>query len=119
MRHSNGSVLVGLNNRLVKGEFPNTARTVAETEIPMEEIAQAFSTSELAWMLNYLLESSKNLTKIDYSKIKLAPICRTALTNARTVALHLEHNREYLLTHFNEIELEQGIAFLKKIEAIC
>lgn len=53
MRHSNGSTLVIMNNRLVKGEFPNTARTVVETEIPMEEIAQAFSTSELTWMLNY------------------------------------------------------------------
>ena len=42
-----------MNDRLVKGEFPNTARTVLETEIPMEEIAQAFSTSELTWMLNY------------------------------------------------------------------
>lgn len=76
------------------------------------------------WLNRYLpankfLESSKNLTKIDYSKIKLASVCRTALINARTVALHLEHNREYLLAHFNEIELEQGIAFLKKIEAIC
>lgn len=53
MRHSNGSTLVIMNDRLVKGEFPNTARTVVETEIPMEEIAQAFSTSELTWMLNY------------------------------------------------------------------
>lgn len=53
MRHSNGSTLVIMNDRLVKGEFPNTARTVLETEIPMEEIAQAFSTSELTWMLNY------------------------------------------------------------------
>ena len=42
-----------MNDRLVKGEFPNTARTVVETEIPMEEIAQAFSASELTWMLNY------------------------------------------------------------------
>lgn len=53
MCHSNGSTLVIMNDRLVKGEFPNTARTVVETEIPMEEIAQAFSPSELTWMLNY------------------------------------------------------------------
>ena len=63
MRHSNGTTLVIMNDRLVKGEFPNTARTVVETEVSMEEIAQAFTPTELTWMLNYQEELKKKYAR--------------------------------------------------------
>lgn len=52
-----------MNDRLVKGEFPNTARTVVETEVSMEELAQAFTPTELTWMLNYQEELKKKYAR--------------------------------------------------------
>lgn len=63
LRHSNGSTLVIMNDLLVKGEFPNTARTVVETEVSMEELAQAFTPTELTWMLNYQEELKKKYAR--------------------------------------------------------
>lgn len=37
---------------------------------------------------------------------------------AKTMATFLEDNKDYLLTHFGEMELSQGIAFLLKIERL-
>lgn len=51
------SYVIALNQYLIKGEFPNTATTIADLKIPMEKIADAFSVADLAEMLNYRSKS--------------------------------------------------------------
>lgn len=51
------SYVIALNRRLIKGEFPHTATTIADLKIPMEKIADAFSVTDLAEMLNYRSKS--------------------------------------------------------------
>ena len=41
-----------------------------------------------------------------------------AIAPAKTMAIFLEDNKEYLLNFFGEMELSQGIAFLLKLEKI-
>lgn len=53
MKHRNGAYVVGLNDRLIKGTFPNSASPIMETTVPMETIADAFSVKELEQMLKY------------------------------------------------------------------
>ena len=51
------SYVIALNSHLIKGEFPNTATTIADLKIPMEKIADSFSVADLAEMLNYRSKS--------------------------------------------------------------
>jgi hypothetical protein len=47
------SFVIALNSHLIKGEFPHTATQITDLKIPMEKIADAFSVTDLAEMLNY------------------------------------------------------------------
>lgn len=51
------SYVIALNSHLIKGEFPHTATLIADLKIPMEKIADAFSVTDLAEMLNYRSKS--------------------------------------------------------------
>ena len=51
------SYVIALNSHLIKGEFPHTATTIADLKIPMEKIADAFSVTDIAEMLNYRSKS--------------------------------------------------------------
>lgn len=53
--------LIALNNHLVYGEFPNSATTILEKNIPMERIADAFSVNELEAMLAYRKGETKSI----------------------------------------------------------
>lgn len=55
MRHSDGSFVIGLNNYLIKGSFPNSATTLLETEVSLEDLADALAPSELKDMIDYRL----------------------------------------------------------------
>ena len=55
MRHSNGGFDVVLNNYPIKGSFPNSAKTLLETEVGLEDLADALAISELKDMLDYRL----------------------------------------------------------------
>lgn len=55
MRHSNGGFLVVLNDCLIKGSFPNSASTVLETDVALEDLANALAITELKDMLDYRL----------------------------------------------------------------
>ena len=51
------SYVIALNQHLIKGEFPHAATTIADLKIPMNKIADAFSITDLAEMLNYRSKS--------------------------------------------------------------
>lgn len=55
MRHSDGSFVIGLNDYLIKGSFPNSAKALLETEVSLEALADALAPSELKAMLDYRL----------------------------------------------------------------
>lgn len=55
MRRSNGGFVVVLNDYLVKGSFPSSASTVLETDVALEDLADALAISELKDMLDYRL----------------------------------------------------------------
>ena len=55
MRHANGGFDVVLNNYPIKGSFPNSAKTLLETEVGLEDLADALAISELTDMLDYRL----------------------------------------------------------------
>lgn len=55
MRHANGGFDVVLNNYPIKGSFPNSAKTLLETEVGLEDLADALAISELKDMLDYRL----------------------------------------------------------------
>ena len=59
MRHSNGGFDVVLNNYPIKGSFPNSAKTLLETEVGLEDLADALAISELKDMLDYRLAKFK------------------------------------------------------------
>lgn len=59
MRHSNGGFDVVLNNYPIKGSFPNSAKTLLETEVGLEDLADALAISELKDMLDYRLAKIK------------------------------------------------------------
>ena len=59
MRHSDGSFVIGLNNYLIKGSFPNPAKTLLETDVTLEDLADALAPSELKNMLDYRLAKIK------------------------------------------------------------
>lgn len=59
MRHSNGEFVVVLNDYLVKGSFPNSASSVLDTDLALEDLADALSPSELKDMLDYRLAKIK------------------------------------------------------------
>lgn len=59
MRHSNGGFDVVLNNYLIKGSFPNSAKTLLETDVTLEDLADALAISELKDMLDYRLAKIK------------------------------------------------------------
>lgn len=59
MRHSNGGFVVILNDYLVKGSFPSSASTVLETDVALEDLADALAPSELKDMLDYRLGKIK------------------------------------------------------------
>ena len=60
MRHSNGGFVVVLNNYPLKGSFPNSALSpVLETDVTLEDLADALAISELKDMLNYRLAKIK------------------------------------------------------------
>ena len=44
MRHSNGGFVVVLNDYLVKGSFPSSASPVLETDVALEDLADALAT---------------------------------------------------------------------------
>ena len=55
MRHANGGFDVVLNNYPIKGSFPNSAKTLLETDVTLEDLADALAISELKDMLDYRL----------------------------------------------------------------
>lgn len=59
MRHSNGGFDVVLNNYPIKGSFPNSAKTLLETDVTLEDLADALAISELEDMLDYRLAKIK------------------------------------------------------------
>lgn len=59
MRHANGGFDVVLNNYPIKGSFPNSAKTLLETEVGLEDLADALAISELTDMLDYRLAKIK------------------------------------------------------------
>lgn len=59
MRHSNGGFVVALNDYLVKGSFPSSASTVLETDVALEDLADALAVTELKDMLDYRLAKIK------------------------------------------------------------
>ena len=59
MRHSNGGLVVVLNDYLVKGSFPSSASTVLETDVALEDLADALAITELRDMLDYRLAKIK------------------------------------------------------------
>ena len=59
MRHSNGGFDVVLNNYPIKGSFPNSAKTLLETDVTLEALADALAISELKDMLDYRLAKIK------------------------------------------------------------
>ena len=63
MRHSNGAFVVVLNNYLVKGLFPSSASPVLETDVALEDLADALAITELKDMLDYRLAKIKKDTE--------------------------------------------------------
>ena len=59
MRHANGGFDVVLNNYPIKGSFPNSAKTLLETDVTLEALADALAISELEDMLDYRLAKIK------------------------------------------------------------
>lgn len=59
MRHANGGFDVVLNNYPIKGSFPNSAKTLLETDVTLEDLADALAISELKDMLDYRLAKFK------------------------------------------------------------
>lgn len=59
MRHSNGEFDAVLNNYPIKGSFPNSAKTLLETDVTLEALADALAISELEDMLDYRLAKIK------------------------------------------------------------
>lgn len=67
---------------------------------------------------NKIVDGCLREQKFDYDKMKLGSFAYNAFAPAKTMATFLEDNKDYLLTHFGEMELSQGIAFLLKIERL-
>ena len=59
MRHANGGFDAVLNNYPIKGSFPNSAKTLLETDVTLEDLADALAISELKDMLDYRLAKFK------------------------------------------------------------
>ena len=59
MRHANGGFDVVLNNYPIKGSFPNSAKALLETDVTLEDLADALAISELKDMLDYRLVKIK------------------------------------------------------------
>ena len=59
MRHSNGGFVVMLNDYLVKGSFPSSASPLLETDVALEDLADALAITELKDMLDYRLAKIK------------------------------------------------------------
>ena len=59
MHHSNGEFDAVLNNYPIKGSFPNSAKTLLETGVTLEALADALAISELKDMLDYRLAKIK------------------------------------------------------------
>ena len=59
MRHANGGFDVVLNNYPIKGSFPNSAKTLLETDVTLEDLADALAISELKDMRDYRLAKIK------------------------------------------------------------
>ena len=59
MHHSNGEFDAVLNNYPIKGSFPNSAKTLLETDVTLEDLADALAISELKDMLDYRLAKIK------------------------------------------------------------
>ena len=57
--HSNGEFDAVLNNYPIKGSFPNSAKTLLETDVTLEALADALAISELKDMLDYRLAKIK------------------------------------------------------------
>lgn len=88
-----------------------------------EEHVQQAIRYAFTWLNRYLpafkiVEGSVRSQKLDYDKMKLGCYCNEAFAPAKTMVAFLEDNKEYLLNFFGEMELSQGIAFLRKLESI-
>ena len=59
MHHSNGEFDAVLNNYPIKGSFPNSAKSLLETDVTLEALADALAISELKDMLDYRLAKIK------------------------------------------------------------
>ena len=59
MHHSNGEFDAVLNNYPIKGSFPNSAKTLLETDVTLEDLADALAISEFNDMLDYRLAKIK------------------------------------------------------------
>ena len=59
MHHSNGEFDAVLNNYPIKGSFPNSTKTLFETDVTLEDLADALAISELKDMLDYRLAKIK------------------------------------------------------------
>lgn len=59
MHHSNGEFDAVLNNYPINGSFPNSTKTLFETDVTLEDLADALAISELKDMLDYRLAKIK------------------------------------------------------------
>lgn len=68
---------------------------------------------------NKIVDGCMREQKLDYSKMVLGDFPHEAFANAKGMADALDTNKNYLLTHFGEMELSQGIAFLLKLHRLA
>lgn len=59
MRHHDSGFAVVLNNYPINGPFPSSASAVLETDVTLEDLADALAISELKDMLDYRLAKIK------------------------------------------------------------
>ena len=60
MRRPDGGYIISLNDYLVSGSFPNSAKPIFETTVTIEALADALPREHLQMMLNY---KNKKLNK--------------------------------------------------------
>lgn len=65
-----------------------------------------------------ITEGSVRSKKIEYDKMALGSFCSEAFAPAKTMAIFLENNKQYLMNFFSEMELSNGIGFLFKLDAM-
>lgn len=96
---------------------------VAWKYVTEEHVRQAIRYA-FTWLNRYIpankiVDGCLREQKLDYSKMCLGDFPHEAFANAKRMADALDTNKNYLLTHFGEMELSQGIAFLLKLNRLA